>query len=244
MVARICTTSAQLHRVWYEGGEEGIENITAEELEAEFDRLQLRSSEPQDTAQQQARPLLRRNHHPTAKLCEIDAMRKGLHGNPRGKNRRFTIGLNDLGHGSGGVCRSAVYREKMADFFSSFPILPPSTDPADPVGTAVCLAGPSPSNCGRVSGMIDIGGDLSSALCTTDVPEVNTAGRRIEIDQAHPSLASNPIVQLIIPSPRGGNGERQMDPSGEVPGERRRPECVGRLVGTLRPVALNPSPLN
>jgi len=73
-----------------EGDEEdldmgGLEDITAEELEAEFDRLQLRTSgDPQDATQQQIKPLPGGNLPPAAKLRElydlsvIDAVRKGV----------------------------------------------------------------------------------------------------------------------------------------------------------------------
>ena len=72
-----------------EGGEEdieiwGLEYITAEELEAEFDRLQLRKSHSQDTTQQQVRPLPGKTPPPATELHEvydlkgIDAIRKGV----------------------------------------------------------------------------------------------------------------------------------------------------------------------
>ena len=70
-----------------DGGEEDIgtggpEDITSEELEAEFNRLQQRTSDCQGATQQQARPLPG-GTSPTAKLNEvynlgeIDAVRKG-----------------------------------------------------------------------------------------------------------------------------------------------------------------------
>lgn len=55
---------------------------TTEELEAEFDRLQLRTSDPQDATHEQARPLLGKTPLLTAELHEmynlkeIDTVRK------------------------------------------------------------------------------------------------------------------------------------------------------------------------
>jgi len=62
----------------------GLEDITAEELEAEFDRLQLTQSDPQQMTQQQVRPLPGETPPPIAKLHEmynleeIDTVRKGV----------------------------------------------------------------------------------------------------------------------------------------------------------------------
>ena len=72
-----------------EGGEDdidmgGLEDITAEELEAELDRLQLGTSDPQGATQQQVRPLPGKTPPPTAELHEvynlkeIDTVRKGV----------------------------------------------------------------------------------------------------------------------------------------------------------------------
>jgi len=62
----------------------GLEDITAEELEAEFERLQLRLSDPQHMGQQQVPPLPGKTPPPIAKLHkvynleEIDTVRKGV----------------------------------------------------------------------------------------------------------------------------------------------------------------------
>lgn len=49
----------------------GLEDITAEELDAEFDRLQLTTTDPQNTNQQQARPLPGEAPPTTAELHEV-----------------------------------------------------------------------------------------------------------------------------------------------------------------------------
>jgi len=62
----------------------GLEDITAEELEAEFDRLRLRTSDPQDVTDEQVRPFPGETPPPTAKLHEmynleeIDTVQKGI----------------------------------------------------------------------------------------------------------------------------------------------------------------------
>ena len=62
----------------------GLEDITAKELEAEFEQLRLRQSDPQHTAQQQVQPLPGDTPPPIAELHkvynleEIDAVRKGV----------------------------------------------------------------------------------------------------------------------------------------------------------------------
>ena len=65
-----------------------LEDITAEELEAELDRLHLRTTGPQDAAQQQVRPLPGKNPPPATKphelydLKEVMQYGRGLCRNP------------------------------------------------------------------------------------------------------------------------------------------------------------------
>ena len=56
-------------------GASSISYIMAEELEAEFDLLQLRTSDSRDETQQQARPLPSKTIPPTTKLHKVYGLR-------------------------------------------------------------------------------------------------------------------------------------------------------------------------